>query len=259
MKKIIKTPAFWVIISLIIFGLIAVLVLMKEEKYGYLLLSDISSYKCTKKECKKIENTKIIEDTQKGNFQVFQNFESVGLYRVDYITKWNFFDSNNTWENITSSYIAGTESLELEVKKYETRTMNPDELAILQKHLNENDITTYTSLEQNEVLEYDFNKNGKNEKIILASNVNDETDDEKLFAIVIQIVNNKSSVLHIDVYNQYENYEVPSYSIKGIISMFNQKEDHLILLKGYFSEVGLPSTYLYKVEKNKFETLDNSK
>ena len=57
------------------------------------------------------------------------------------------------------------------------------------------------------------------------------------------------------IYNQYENYEVPIYTIKGIINILNQKEDYLAILKGYFSEVGKPSITLYKVERNNFQNL----
>jgi len=137
--------------------------------------------------------------------------------------------------------------------------MNLEEQATLDKLLKENAINNYSKLEQNEVVEYDFNKDGKMEKIILASNVNDEVEDEKLFAIVISIINNKSSILHLDIHNQYENYEVPSYNIKGIINILNQKEDYLVLLKGYFSEVGSPTNFIYKLNKNKFENIVNSK
>lgn len=259
MKKMIKAPAFWIIIVLVLFGIFILLFLGKEKKYGYLLLSNISSYKCTEKECNPIENEKIENDTKKGKFIVYQNFENQGKYKLNYINKWNFFDENDNWINLNGSFIAGSEDLLLEEKEYKTRKMTQDENIILENHLKENNIFSYTKLEQNEVLEYDFNKNGKIEKILLASNANNETEDEKLFSIVIQIINNKSSVLHIDIFNQFENYKIPSYSIKGIINLYHSKEDYLVLLKGYFSEVGKSSNFLYKVEKNKFKNLVETK
>lgn len=258
-KEIIKTPAFWVICVLILVGLIALVLLSKEEKSGYLLLSNISSYTCNEKRCKVVEEDKFEEIASAGDFQVYETSENSGTYKIKYINKWNFFDSNNNWVNMNESFIAGSKDLELKVKEYQTREMSGEEIAILEKHLKENKVNTYSHLEQNEVIEYDFNKDGKNEKILLASNVNDTTEDEKLFAIVIGIVNNKSSVLHVDIYNKNQNFEVPSYQIKGIINILGQKEDYLVLLKGYFSEVGKPSTYIYKNVKNNFENIVESK
>ena len=258
-KEIIKTSAFWVICVLVLFGIVALIILSKEEKSGYLLLSNISSYTCNKKSCKVVEDNKLGEIANAGDFQVYDTSQNSGTYKIKYINKWNFFDSNNNWINMNESFIAGSQDLDLKVVNYQTREMLGEELAILEKHLRENKVNTYTHLEQNEVVEYDFNKDGKNEKILLASNVNDTTEDEKLFVIVISIVNNKSSVLHVDVYNKYQNFEVPSYQIKGIINILGRKEDYLVLLKGYFSEVGKPSTYIYKNVKNNFENIVESK
>lgn len=258
-KDIIKTPAFWVICVLILIGGIALVILSKEEKNGYLLLSNISSYTCNVKKCKLLEEDKLEEIDNTKEFQVYNSSQNIGTYKVKYIKKWNFFDSNNNWVNMNDSFIAASEDLDLKVENVLVREMIPEELAILDKHLKENKINSYSLLEQNEVVEYDFNKDGKKEKIILASNVNDTNEEDKLFAIVIGIVNNKSSVLHVDIYNKNESYNVPSYQVKGIINILNQKEDYLVLLKGYFSEVGKPSTYIYKRVKNNFENIVETK
>lgn len=258
-KEFAKTPTFWVIVVLLLFGIVALVILSKEEKKGYLLLSNISSYTCNKKECTLIENKEMAEKENLEDFNVYELNKNSGTYKVKYINKWNFFDINNNYITLSDNFIAGSTSLDLKVQDFETRKMSDEEFSILNKHLKDNKIDGYSLLEVNQVLEYDFNKDGKMEKILLASNVNDETEDEKLFAIVISIINNKSSILHIDIYNQYENFEVPNYRIKGIINLFNQKEDYLVLLKGYFSEVGTPSTYIYKQSKNSFENIVNSK
>ncbi len=254
-KELVKMPAFWVILVLFLIGCIALTVLKKDKKEGYLLLSNISSYRCDKKECKSIEKEKINEKDSIDNFTVFESFNHRGNYKIKYINKWNFFDNYNNWVNISENFIAGSKSLDLKVQNFNIRKLNTEELTILEKYLKENNIDFYSNLEQNEVLEYDFNKNGKNEKILLASNLNDETKDEKLFSIVISVINNKSSIIHLDIYNKNENYQVPTYKIKGIINIFNQKEDFLILLKGYFSNVGVPTTYIYNCDKNNMQSI----
>lgn len=255
MKKIVKDPAFYIVLGLCLMGVVIFLVLNKETKQGYLLFSNVANFVCTEEDCKAIESEKIVSDSSKGKFLVYENETKQGLFTIDYITKWNFFDDSGNWVNISDSFIAANENLNLENKVFTTRTINNEEKKILDKFLQEKNISSYTSLEQNEVVEHDFNNDGKKEKIMILSNVNDTTEDEKLFVFVIGIVGNKTSLLFSEIYNQYENYEVPIYQIKGIINIFQNKEDYLAILKGYFSEVGKSDIILYKVEKNDFQNL----
>ncbi len=255
MKKIVKNPAFYIVLALCLFGIIIFFILNKEVEKGYLLFSNVANFVCTEKDCDTVDIEKIISDSSKGKFLVYENGNKKGLFTIDYITKWNFFDTNNNWINMSDNFIAASENLDLENKEFTTRVITNEEKQILDKYLKENNISSYTSLEQNEVVEYDFNKDGKNEKIMILSNVNDTTDDEKLFVFVIGVVGNKTNLLFKEIYNQYENYEVPIYQVNGIINILHQKEDYLAILKGYFSEVGEPSITLYKVERNNFQNL----
>lgn len=257
-KKLIKNPYFWIVFTLIILGVLIYFIIgtPKSNKKGYLLISNINSLECNNTvECKIISNEEIEEEENQSNYIVYEDKKYLGEYKIEYINKWNFFDLNNNWINLQSNFIAGSKNTNLVVKEYSTRTMYAEEINLLNKILLENNIKTYSSLVQNEVLEYDFDKDDSAEKIILASNVTDTSADEKLFAIVIGIINNKSYVLHLDVYNQYENFEVPAYNIKGIINLFEEKEAFLVLLKGYYSEVGDPRTYIYQVNNKKFKMI----
>ncbi len=250
LKKIVKVPSFWVILVLIVLGVMVVYIVNKVQKQGYLLLSNVSSYQCNKKGCKNIDKSLVINNA-KSDFQVFQYGENLGIFKLKYISKWNFFDQNNNWINISDNYIAGSEEIDLNVINFDKREMNDEEILILEKYLAENGVAGYSFLEQNEVVEHDFNKDGKKEKILFASNASDVSNDEKLFSIVISVVNKKTSVLHIDIYNTKDSIEVPIYQAKGIINIFNNKNDYFILLKGYFSEVGKSSTYIYQINNNK--------
>ena len=227
---------------------------MAGFKTGYLLVSNIGTYQCDKKECRVILPADILKNEEREEVVLYQNQESLGEFKIDYINKWNFFDKNGNWVNIQNSFIAGSKGIDLEVKNYQLREMSLEEKEILNKVLKEKNVKSYTSLEQNEVLEYDFDKNGSKEKIILASNVSDRVVDEQLFATVIVIVKNKVSVLYFDLYGKDDSHLVPIYNIKNVINLFKNKEDYVVLLKGYFSEVGSPESYIYKVDK-KFEEI----
>ncbi len=254
-RNILKIPGVWVILFLLILGGILFWVMSRKKETGYLLLSNFATYACDKEFCKKVTNSNI--DVQNQIFQTYRNTEKLGDYTISYVNKWNFFDENHKWVNLSSNFIAGSKNLNLNVFPYETREMNESELASLDKILKDNAIVSYKQLQQNEVIEYDFNKNGKKEKVILASNASDESEDEKLFSIAFSIINNKTNVIFLETYNQNENYSVPIFQIKAIFNIFQNKEDNLVLLKGYFSEEGKTTPYIYKVEKNKFQLISD--
>lgn len=251
-KNVLKNKYLWTISLLLIFSVSVFIILGGRNKEGYLLISNISSLKCYEMdECKKIETDKILE--KKLTFKVYNEFENLGEYTLGYIDKWNFFDLNGNWKLIEDGFIAES-NLDLVVKDFTTRKMNNEEIALLNKLLSKKGINSYKELSQNEVLEYDFNQDGKTDKVIIASNVTDETDDEKLFSIIISVIKGKSSIVEFEVNNQYENFYAPAYRIKGIINLFNKKYDYLLITKGYFSEVGTSSSLIYKVDK---KTLNN--
>lgn len=256
LKRVIKSPYIWVIIIILIPGIIALVLLnFREENNGFLLISNIDTFFCDKKKCKEIPPEDLLKKEQNG-YQVYQENNYLGTFKLSYLNRWNFFDENGNWLNLSSDFIVGSKDLNLIVKPFEIRKMNTKEQEILDKELKKHNIMAYSSLKQNEVLEYDFNHNGKKETIILASNASDDNKDEKLFAMVVGIVNSKVKVYHIDIFNKFENLKVPTYRIKSIINMFKSKEDVLVLIKGYFSEAGETTSYIYKAEKKNFKLIN---
>lgn len=253
--SVLKNKYFWIILLMVIGYLGIVIIVGTKKQSGYLIISNIDSFKfSTNDECKRITKEELLKEN-KSNFIVFEDNKKSGEYRLDYINKWNFFDINNKWQEIDSDFIAASPETDLDMKEFTTREMNSDELALLKKELNENGIDYYTSLSQNEVLEYDFDKNKKIDKIIIASNITDETEDEKLFTIVLGIIKNKTRVINISINDQYENFDAPTYNLKGIINVFNNKKDYLIINKGYFSEAGESESYIYKINGSRFENI----
>lgn len=256
MRKIIKSPYFFVIIFLLFIGVIVFFLIQTSiGKEGYLLISNVDNFMCTSNLICKKQTTANILDKAREKFMIYQNNQLLGEYKIDFINKWNFFDSYGNWIDIQGDFIANSKNMEMEIKDYSKRFMNTTEVEELNKILNQNKIYSYSSLLQNEVVEHDFNKDGKTEKIILVSNATEESEDEKLFSIVIGSVNGTYEVLYLDVYNKGENYEIPVYRIKNVINIFHQKEDLLILMKGYFSEVGVTTSTIFKVDKKKFTSV----
>ena len=117
----------------------------REEKKGYLLFSNIASFSCTEKECESIEKDEIVQDSSKKKFLVYEKETKKGLFTINYITKWNFFDANNNWVNMSDSFIAASEELNLENKAFTIRSINNEEKEILEEYLKENNISSYSS------------------------------------------------------------------------------------------------------------------
>lgn len=255
MKKIKNNKYIWIVIILLLILYVTILIVMDQKnKEGYLIISNISSLKCIKNDkCKLVKNDEIIKSNK--TFSVFNEKEKIGDYKLDYISKWNFFDLNKNWHNIDDGFIAASEDTKIKVKDFNLRKINPEEMIVLNKILKEKNINYYTELAENEVLEYDFDKDNNIDKIIIASNITDETEDEKLFTIIISIIKNKTSIIAIDINKQYENFSAPAYNIKGIINLFNNKYDYLLITKGYYSEVGDSTSYIYKLKRKTFENI----
>ena len=255
MKKIGKNKFLWVLPVLIIIYIGIIIYLNNQAQAGYILISNINALYCkNNSSCEKVTNNEVLK-RNKEKFEVFQDQENIGSFTVDYINKWNFFNSEGNWQLIEDDFLAATPELSLKLPEYQTRVMNSDELALVNRLLQEKKINSYSTLSQNEVLEYDFNKDKKNDKILIASNITDESEDEKLFTIVISVIKGKEEILDFAINNQYENYSAPAFNIKSIINLFNNKEDYLMLTKGYFSEAGEPETYLYQIDGKKFKNI----
>ena len=255
-KDLLKSPYLWVILFIVLLGFIAFAVVFQNDESGYLLISNIDSYSCTKEKCNKVTSEVIMNEQNQSNYLVYQKDNYLGEYKVEFVNKWNFFDINGNWINLQSDFLAGSINTNLVVKEYEKRAMSSEETMEINKILQKNKITKYSILSQNEVILYDLNQDGLEEKVIFASNVTDESNDEKLFSMVVGVIQDRYEVLFIDVFNQHENYEVPTYRFKNVINLFNQKNDLMLFTKSYFSEVGEPMSFIYKIDKKKFKLIN---
>ncbi len=258
MKKIIKSPAFYAILIIIIPGLIAFFLLEnKKKETGYIVLSDLSVYECENDiSCQLIKKDELLEKDQL--FLVFENQKLLGKYKLDYIKEWNLYDESKNWLGVKDEFIAGSLNTDLVVKNYESREINEKEETLLQQVLKENNINNYKKLYQNKTIEYDFNKDGRNEQIILASNANEDAEENQFFSIALGIINNKAILLDLSQVSKSEYYFLPTYDVLGIINLFNQEKDLFILLKSFYSEVENPQTTIYNMEKKEFNIISKN-
>ena len=237
MKKILKSPAFYAILIILIPGLIAFFLLEnKKKETGYLIISDLSAYKC--------EN--------KISCQLINKDE------MDYIKEWNFYDENKNWLGTKDEFIAGSLNTNLEIKSYESRDINDKEETLLKQVLKENNINNYQKLYQNKTIEYDFNKDGKKERIILASNADEDAEENQFFSIALGIINNKAILLDLSQVSKADYYFLPKYDLLSIINLFKQETDQFILLKSFYSEVDNPQTTIYSMEKKEFNIISEN-
>ena len=258
MKKILKSPAFYAILIILIPGLIAFFLLEnKKKETGYLIISDLSAYKCENKiSCQLINKDEILK--KDPLFLVFENQGFSGKYKMDYIKEWNFYDENKNWLGTKDEFIAGSLNTNLEIKSYESRDINDKEETLLKQVLKENNINNYQKLYQNKTIEYDFNKDGKKERIISASNADEDAEENQFFSIALGIINNKAILLDLSQVSKADYYFLPKYDLLSIINLFKQETDQFILLKSFYSEVDNPQTTIYSMEKKEFNIISEN-
>lgn len=254
-KKFFGNKYFVAFALILILGFIIIMVVNKNNKPNYILVSNTNILKCKKNNCEMVNKEKLV-DKELEMFDVY-NPTYLGEYNGKYNTKWNFFDLQGNWVDIIDGFVAGSKTLNLKMPDYTTRDLNIEELQVLDNILKqEKNITNYTDLEQL-VVEYDFNKNEKQEKLIIVSNATLDSPDEILFSAVIAFINNKYEVLEFESVKNSEFYLLPAYRLKGIINIFNNKKDYILLIKGYYSEEKESTSILYEVSNRHFKNILN--
>lgn len=219
----------------------------------YLLLAENSTWKCDQNKCKTINQSEVPNHT---TFKV-ANTEGLnyGNFTVDYVNKWNFLDEQGTFRNdLDQNFIAYTnDKIKVINKTQYQRNASNEEKDLIAQYLEKRKITNY-KLSSIDVVNYDFNHNGKDDQIIIATN-DDEESQEKYFIIVLSVIDGKGNELAYDEVSIKEYYFLPFYYVNAILNLGKEKEDVLILSKGYFSEVGKTTNAMYRVSHKKLEKL----
>src|SRR5574344_75481 len=244
------------IVVMVIFGLLYMLLvflLNRNNQYssGYIINSNIDSFYCSALSCTAKENTEIAEKSftmaiyQKGKFK--DNYDSI--YSDD-SEKWTFYQ-NSVWQKVNGDFIGIDQNLEYSYLDVTTEKLNTSDIDEITKVIQKNNIQNYHSLYDENVYLVDLNDDGNQERIIATSNqMIDETSTD-YFSILLIYMNNAWQEIYVNTNISGSDYSLPYYTFNAAIKVNNQV--HILITKGYYSDVGTSSSIMLKVNHNKVE------
>ncbi|MDE6284614.1 MAG: hypothetical protein K2M17_02615 [Bacilli bacterium] len=218
----------------------------EKVDYKYLILENISTWGYNDGKFRKINP----ENLEEKDFLVYEDNHFIGVYNLQYGTDWNLFDKSNNFIDYTGSLLAHSSNFNIEVKTLANIELSNIELqeisSIIGFDIDNTDLSTI------EIVTCDLDGNGTTDKIVSASNLDAEEEQQKYFNVVYGVINNKLEIIRKEEINTKDLYLAPVYSIKNILAIEQEPYASIIIQEGYFSEGGKTSNILYRYQNNKY-------
>ena len=193
------------------------------------------------------DTAKIKDIENLDKLTVYINNKYYGDYKFKNAGSWNLFDENDEYVNHNGSLIAFSSNFNIKVRNYKTREIDEKEKVFL---INNYNISTFSNLTTNEVIDFDLDNNGVEDQIICLSSMEDSNNAKNYFNIVLLKLNNEKTAL----IEEREEDAKAVYSIYGIINFDDSQNDSIILTKtiGYVSESPKVSNLIYNYKNGQY-------
>lgn len=234
--------------------LIGITQLDKNSVSGYIVYSNIGSFKCKNLDCKNTTNSKISDlNKDKKMLSVYYFDEYKGKFYGNYNEKWNMFTENGRLTVLPEGFIGFSTSLNAEFTYLNSRELTEVEKQELDYVLRKKNFTHNYKVLLNRAFDYDLNNDGKIDTIYCISNFDYVENVKNQFSILYTKINNKINV--IDYKYSETSYELPTYDISGLVKIKN--ENALIINELYFDQVADSYVHLYKLKNNKLTNISS--
>lgn len=217
----------------------------KEEEFsGYIINSNLGGFYCQNTDCEWVG----IEDINSSStsFEIYQRNKSLGIYQLEYASKWNFYQQNE-WQGIYGDFLAISNSLKYEVLSYQIENLTDEDYNSI-RELIEGFSSSSASLNNDFAYVLDLDQNGVQDRILAVSNQTEEETGSEYFSSLIVNLNGKIHVIYEENTLKSNGFSLPYYSFMEAIKI--GEEVKMILNKSYFNNAGSPSTILLSVSHN---------
>lgn len=185
-------------------------------------------------------------------FNVYVNEQFFGKYYLEYVDNWNILDINKKFINYEGSIVAFSNNYEASIDKIQTHNITDVE----KEYINEKyGIKNYEYLYNDEVVLFDFDNDGLEEKLILVSNLEVGILEDTYYNIICINSNNKNYTLVDDEIHEGDLITNDTYEFAGI---FNVDNKNYLAIKQIINPVGdaVEEVYnLYSYENGRFKLL----
>ncbi len=182
------------------------------------------------------------------SLKVYVNNKYYGDYKLKSGENWNLFDNKDEFVNYNGSLIAFSNTFNVKVRSnYKVREINEKDKVFL---INDYNISSFSNLTTNEVIDIDLDNNGVNDEIICISSLDDSIDVKNYFSLVIIVLNEE----RITLIEEKEDKAIHIYSVYGVLNIDNNDHDSIILTQteGYISEKPIVSNLIYNYKNDKY-------
>lgn len=233
-----------------IFLLYALLIFFLNKDFhptkGYIIVSELGGFSCNQGKCiyESIEDINL----EGKKIKTYQQNKLVGTYELKHLNRWNFME-NNSWKNLYGDFLGVEETLNVEIKEYNTESMNNEDRKKINEFLKNHNISGYKKLNSEEVITVDLDSNNEIDRIIAITNQTEEEVEETYFTLLGVILNGKLQEIYFD---SGENaFTLPYYNVFSVLNLDEEKKSRIIINKGYYDEMGSPSISMLEFDGKK--------
>ena len=214
------------------------------ENDSYYLVTDNSKYQYYNN---KFNKTYIANIEKQEKFNVFVDNKQFGNYKLKHAAVWNLFDDNNNFKNHTGKLLATTSNMNTKVRDYKIREINDTDKVLL---INKYNLSTFSYISSNEVVDIDLDNNGVMDEIICLSSMQECENSNNHYSVVAVKLNNEI----ITLIEEKGDNALYVYNIYSIINIFDREKDELIISRteDYDSDEPLTEEYVYQYKNNKY-------
>jgi hypothetical protein len=264
MEFIRKNKALLIIIALVIvYGIIMSFVLKKNNTSSssdksitpvattnYLIINNISNWKLQNNKWSKVSNSDI--ENLNVSFKAFVNNNYLGEFTLRYGTKWNLLDSNKNIVNYNGDLMAFSNEFNLNIRHNAIRKMNNDDESTVTNKFN---ITDFSNIIENEVIETDLDNNGTKDEIVSISNIGGEVSLNNYFNLVYINLNGNIYELINEKISASDVLNAKNYYLTSVINYNNNATDSVIIGYEYYSNAGNPGNIMFNYNDNNFNKI----
>lgn len=219
----------------------------EDTNSSYLVLGDATIWEYEKENKWKKMNAKTFD--KKVKVDAYNDNNYLGYYNLRYINVWNIVDDNGSFVNIDEDFLGATKGLVTSVDNFESSTLLDDEKENIRVLM---DYGYSAETISGETLSVDLNNDGVNEKVVYASNMNEEGLDD-YFSLLYVDIDGNIDVLFKKEFKASVLLDEPSFRIYAVVQVKGMPYKNIILHKNYNSEAGSPGYLMYQYSDGKYQ------
>ena len=186
---------------------------------------------------------------KKVKVDAYNDNNYLGYYNLKYVNVWNIVDDNGSFVNNDEDFLGATKGLVTSVDNFESSTLLDDEKENVRVLM---DYGYSVETISGETLSVDLNNDGVNEKVVYASNMNEEGLDD-YFSLLYVDIDGNIDVLFKKEFKASVLLDEPSFRIYAVVQVKGMPYKNIILHKNYNSEAGSPGYLMYQYSDGKYQ------